>query len=448
MKIYNEVVTRFNENTGKWETISEDSFEYGGPLALAQTPDGENAPPALTLPSNATAIAADDTITETIKTTTGYFTNGDGTITGDSIYTSSLGDSNEKYYFNVAQAHPLSASSETQFSVTFGHIAGSGSNQFGDSTTNNKTIVGETQAIYKQLSSLLLTEPEQSGGFKISAQGSQAHLSPTAIGSISYRGRNGRDDFVYALIGKRTRYKDRFNKKTWTLRLSGSLKDSEVGTVLHLTDDSQYVGAAASPAGPRYNIISGALCVASGSSDGKIAHLHRTFGWYYPDVGVMLFSGQELSASIPGPVEGKFPINAFTASYNPLLSEGTHRSGSGFTPNLDAKNNSNNAMKFVNCLRNNRTATALRIRAEEDQTQFNYFCRVKAGQYNFSMNPTFTSGSANALRQKTMIGNPTTFITGIGLYNAAGQLLATAKLSSPLKKNFASEATIKVKLTY
>ena len=39
MKIYNEVVTRFNENTGKWETISEDSFEYGGPLALAQTPD-------------------------------------------------------------------------------------------------------------------------------------------------------------------------------------------------------------------------------------------------------------------------------------------------------------------------------------------------------------------------------------------------------------------------
>ena len=47
-----------------------------------------------------------------------------------------------------------------------------------------------------------------------------------------------------------------------------------------------------------------------------------------------------------------------------------------------------------------------------------------------------------------MHGNPQTFITGVGLYNSAGQLLATAKLSSPLKKNFASEATIKVKLTY
>ena len=47
-----------------------------------------------------------------------------------------------------------------------------------------------------------------------------------------------------------------------------------------------------------------------------------------------------------------------------------------------------------------------------------------------------------------MHGNPQTFITGIGLYNAVGQLVAVAKLSSPLKKNFASEATIKVKLTY
>ena len=47
-----------------------------------------------------------------------------------------------------------------------------------------------------------------------------------------------------------------------------------------------------------------------------------------------------------------------------------------------------------------------------------------------------------------MHGNPTTFITGIGLYNSGGQLLAIAELSKPLKKNFASEATIKVQLTY
>ena len=56
--------------------------------------------------------------------------------------------------------------------------------------------------------------------------------------------------------------------------------------------------------------------------------------------------------------------------------------------------------------------------------------------------------SKNKIKNVDMHGNPQTFITGIGLYNGAGQLLAIAKLSSPLKKNFASEATIKVKLTY
>ena len=54
----------------------------------------------------------------------------------------------------------------------------------------------------------------------------------------------------------------------------------------------------------------------------------------------------------------------------------------------------------------------------------------------------------NKIRNITMHGNPQTFVTGVGLYNDNGQLLATARLSSPLKKNFASEATIKVKLTY
>ena len=47
-----------------------------------------------------------------------------------------------------------------------------------------------------------------------------------------------------------------------------------------------------------------------------------------------------------------------------------------------------------------------------------------------------------------MRGNPQVFITGIGLWNAGGQLVAIAKLSSPLKKNFSSESTIKIKLTY
>ena len=99
-------------------------------------------------------------------------------------------------------------------------------------------------------------------------------------------------------------------------------------------------------------------------------------------------------------------------------------------------------------MRNVGSDNTLQMRSEEDATQESYFCRIKSGDYNFSSNPTFVSGALNKISNITMMGNPTTFITGIGLYNSAGQLLAVAEMSKPLKKNFVSEATIKVKLSY
>ena len=47
-----------------------------------------------------------------------------------------------------------------------------------------------------------------------------------------------------------------------------------------------------------------------------------------------------------------------------------------------------------------------------------------------------------------MVDNPRTFITTIGLYNDANELLAVAKLSQPVAKDFTKEALIKVKLDY
>ena len=38
MKIYNEVVSTFNELTGQWETISEDSYEHSGEVIQLRQP--------------------------------------------------------------------------------------------------------------------------------------------------------------------------------------------------------------------------------------------------------------------------------------------------------------------------------------------------------------------------------------------------------------------------
>ena len=51
--------------------------------------------------------------------------------------------------------------------------------------------------------------------------------------------------------------KDRLNKKNWTLILTGSNSAGTAGITFHLTDNSAYETAYASPVGERYNVISG-----------------------------------------------------------------------------------------------------------------------------------------------------------------------------------------------
>ena len=97
---------------------------------------------------------------------------------------------------------------------------------------------------------------------------------------------------------------------------------------------------------------------------------------------------------------------------------------------------------------------ALRHRIENIQfnntTELNstiYFCRAPTNKFNYSSNPTYTSGSK--IRVKNVPSdNPVAYVTTVGLYNAANELLAVAKLSEPLRKSVDNELTIRVRLDY
>ena len=54
----------------------------------------------------------------------------------------------------------------------------------------------------------------------------------------------------------------------------------------------------------------------------------------------------------------------------------------------------------------------------------------------------------NKILHSSMQNNPKVFITTVGLYNNASELLAVAKLSQPVAKDFTKEALIRVKLDY
>ena len=76
-----------------------------------------------------------------------------------------------------------------------------------------------------------------------------------------------------------------------------------------------------------------------------------------------------------------------------------------------------------------------------------FFCRVPWNKFNYSTNPTYVSGAAIVVKNiSTDI--PISYITTVGMYSAAGELLATAKLSEPLRKDPTNELTLRVRLDY
>ena len=87
-------------------------------------------------------------------------------------------------------------------------------------------------------------------------------------------------------------------------------------------------------------------------------------------------------------------------------------------------------------------------RSGEKVKSSHYFVRVKNGEYNFSNNPTFVTGSEGDLSQPLMINDPQTFLSEIGLYNDNHELIAVAKTNKPIKKNFSNEVLLKVKLQW
>ena len=361
-----------------------------------------------------------DTITETTKVTKGFFQGDVGQIgkfdgtESSGLTTSSLSSTQKNYYYT------LQYNSVDHFGCTYGHIGGSGS----DLSANN--LKGETEAVYRQFANYLLGT-DAHGGFKFPSG---------STGNLEYVNSLQPEQAMYFIVAERDRMKDRINRKNWTIMLSGSKWEGSGSNMLKLTDDSEDIAAVQTVVGPRYNIVSGALGSVNTAASSQL------FGWFYPNVGIFALRQSELSASIPG-YSGS---TAFTDTYNDEIGG----AGASWGAPLGLAKNDNNVSTVDNALKLAMTMVcgSVSMRNEEDQTTVSHFCRANAGDFNFSTNPTFTSGSNRAFRVAAMESDPQTFITSIGLYNSKNELVAVGRLSSPVQKNYQTETTIKVNLTY
>jgi len=346
---------------------------------------------------------AEDTITTQITVTNGYFDGGVGTLAGSNFSTSSLSATQKSYYYN------LQYNSKDHFSLTYGHILGSGS------AVEDTTTEGTTQAIYKQFFNF--TEPS-------------AENLRDGAGWSMIDGTNGANavtqEGVYIVAAERLQMKDRLNPGTWTVNLSGS-NSAGAAASLSLTDDSKVVNAESAPFGPRYHIVEGSAGAVT------TAYTTKTYGFFYPDAGLMVLSANALSSSIPG-----------NPGYITSGSDfGIHMNG--LAQDLTVTDATDNASKIRVAIQR---GSGITIRSEEQQYVYDYFCRAKASEYNLSQNLTFWSGSTYEIRHSDMVTNPQTFISEVGLYDEQNSLLAVGRLSSPINKNFSSEAIVKVRLTY
>jgi hypothetical protein len=213
----------------------------------------------------------------------------------------------------------------------------------------------------------------------------------------------------WALNIERARYKESLLKGTFNLTLTNGSE------TVKLTDNSGLVSTDTYlDCGRVYQIISG----SNGTSyDGGTGYTTASgsYGLFLPDVGTILLNPEALSASI-----SLYPS----------------RSNDSAGGNISAMFNA-----VVN-------GASFQLNSQETVTSDYVYIRTRNAEFNYSENPSFISGSTGDVLYTQFINSPQTYLTTVGMYNDNNELLAVAKLSKPLTKDFTKEALIRVKLDF
>jgi hypothetical protein len=289
-----------------------------------------------------------------------------------------------EYYLDVYQTGSALSGSEIQFDIQYGQINGSGS------VPINPSVPGysPSRIVYGQYRNLVYgTETE----------------------NFSFNGGTTTAQQIYVINISRARYKQAIQPGSVNLSLkSGS-------AVIYLTDDSNTTSLTRFIGENRvFYIISG----SNGNAYTASAATSPYYGIMLPDIGIII-----LDAS------GSLTPYITAASQSVAIASNNHR----FLFNSISASAASS---------NNFTAQS----SEVISSRY-FFTRVKNSEFNYTTNPSIIDANGNLL-YTTLINNPQTYITTVGMYNDNNELLAVAKLSKPLTKDFTKEALIRIKLDY
>jgi hypothetical protein len=324
------------------------------------------------------------------------------------------------YYLSVnSQSSP-----ETHvFDVTFGRS--------GDTDGS-----GSQKAIYNQFAKILLGYDEDNNIQKFSLDS-----DTLSTNNILHN--------AYFLTFPRSQFKDKIKRGTFSLIISGSTTTKGFS----LVDKSGSTG-------PIYREAEtgevGLLFVSSaageGTSDLSLVGNQVTGGLIFYEAGVAvispyIFSRNVTSAGVVIPsgsasnqyIDGN-PLGIWSAAALNI----SHSAGSG-------KNNETLILQEPISNISYGLARAIRTASYQATTELNstiYFCRAFNNEFNYSSNPTYLSASQIVVKNEDPTNPPVSYITTVGLYDDANQLLAVAKLSEPIKKTPDTELIARVRLDF
>lgn len=376
-----------------------------------------------------------------------------------------------KYFYEVWDQDPDSGSSaeaaRIQFYVSYGHRTGSGSLQI---STDNPNALEVTEATYAQYRNVLLDPGEDRFQFGDSA--------------------NAPEDF-YAINIARARYKEQFDPGNWELTLKFVDPDNpswnySICTLVDEAADTDFRNrqTVRGQVDEELDVVSGSLNLQTTDApdviepDNDLLSGVKTYGKFYPEVGIILLNPKALAEH----AERIFQEGP-SRSFNDTLGKYVYNiSGAGLDPSGDSAwniykdniegNNNIGTGEFVSPYGNNREATiepdlgtdsdkknhsklfdAIKEggsfvgRSVEEVNSTHFFVRVRNRDFNFSNNPTFAENDGS-FTNPSFFQDPRVYITTVGLYDNSNTLVAVAKLSNPVQKDFGREALIEIKLDY
>jgi len=312
-----------------------------------------------------------------------------------------------KFFLNVYAINAAATqSAENQFSISYGHISGSGSAYF-NALVPDKT---PTRDIYGQFRSLIYGDENSSFTFGSSTNASK--------------------DIIVISVA-RSRFKESFNEGSFYLTLKSGSNQISLVDDSSVTTTSTYLGTSRV-----YQILSGSYNTGTGLTTPSSSNytVSGSYGIIIPDEGLIILNPRALALPA-GPLGG---VGA-------IFNEYSSSQAATFFSAIPSYN-INNRMVY-DMIANIPSAPTFSLQSYETISSRYFFTRVKNSEFNYTSNPTVIDSNGNLLYTQ-LVYNPQTFITTVGLYNNSGDLLAVAKLNKPLVKDFTKELLLRVKLDF